>query len=71
MIDFPTTPTGGVRSERKLATDTTPTTTRLGGVGVWCVGISLKIAGEEATSSVGPSRPQIQAGCRPANGGAS
>jgi hypothetical protein len=71
MIDFPTTPTGGVRSERKLATDTTPTTTRLGGVGVRCGYKKFDSAGRGKSGHARRLLLEIQAGCRPMIAGAS
>jgi hypothetical protein len=64
MTDFPTTPTSGVRSVRKPATNDTPTTTRLWGVGVWCGYKKPEIAGGENPIAVRLLRLQIQAGCR-------
>jgi hypothetical protein len=71
MIDFPTTPTGGVRSVRRLATNNTPTTTRLGGVGVRCGYEKFDIADRGKSGHARRLLVKIQAGCRPMIGSAS
>jgi hypothetical protein len=68
MIDFPTTPTGGVRSVRKPAHKQHPHHTRQGGVGVWCGGETAKSQAWKTLVWVGrclgQSDLEFQAGCR-------
>jgi len=70
MISILTTPTGEVWPVGKTTHKQHPHHTRLGGVGVWCGGISSKIAGGETTAAVWRLRLQNQAGCRPFDGDA-
>jgi hypothetical protein len=69
MISILTTPTGEVWPVGKTTHKQHPHHTRLGGVGVWCGGISSQIAGGETAGPNERPRLQIQAGCRQLDGG--
>jgi hypothetical protein len=71
MISILTIPTGEVWPVGKTTHKQHPHHTRIGGVGVWCGGISSQIAGGEKAGTNGHPLLQIQAGCRPADEGAS
>ncbi|MDR6302519.1 hypothetical protein GGQ85_000190 [Nitrobacter vulgaris] len=69
MLDFPTTPTGEVRSVRKPAHKEHPHPTSLWGGGVWCGGKELPKTGGDRFQNPDPSLP-FQSGFRTGGGAA-